>query len=42
MIETLSLVELIIDEARMFLLEAIEADSKVMEFSFFKGEQDER
>ena len=42
MIEALSLVELEVDEAWVFLVEAIEADSKMMKFYFFKVENDER
>lgn len=42
MVEALSLIELEVDEAWEFLVEAIEVDSKMMKFSFFKVERDER
>ena len=38
----LSLIEVAIVEAWMFLLEAIEVGSKMVKISFFKGEWDER
>ena len=42
MAATSGLAEVIVGESRVFSLEAIEANSKIMNFFFFKGERDER